>query len=300
MPEFDLQTLWPMVISGGFVVGFLVGMTGVGAGSLMTPFLITKIGVPAALAVGTDLLFASITKASAAWPHHNFGNVNWRLVGWLAAGSVPGSISMLALLRFLDPDTASMAKLIKEALVAALIVSSIAILIYPLVTRGHSQIDEPTDVPVRRVPTLLLGFVLGSIVTMTSVGAGAIGVVVLTLLYPTLKTRRLIGTDIVHAVPLTLISGLGHMSIGNTSFALLGTAARRLASGYRDRLSAHRHAAGLAAQDLPLGDPVLRSLSAGTEDLGRKSNRHPSSSSNAHRFAHAFEDDARGVSLRLI
>jgi uncharacterized membrane protein YfcA len=222
MPEVDLQTLWPMVISGGFIVGFLVGMTGVGAGSLMTPFLIAKIGVPAALAVGTDLLFASITKASAAWPHHNFGNVNWRLVGWLAAGSVPGSLAMLALLRFLDPDTASMAKLIKEALVAALVISSIAILIYPLVTRGHTQIDEPTDVPVRRVPTLLLGFVLGSIVTMTSVGAGAIGVVVLTLLYPTLKTRRLIGTDIVHAVPLTLISGLGHMSIGNTSFALLG------------------------------------------------------------------------------
>ncbi len=222
MPEFDLSTLWPMVIAGGFVVGFLVGMTGVGAGSLMTPFLITKIGVPPALAVGTDLLFASITKASAVWPHHNFGNVNWRLVGWLAAGSVPGSITMLVLVHILDPDTASMAKFIKEALIAALLMSSVAILIYPIVIRGHRQVAEPTHVPVRRLPTLLLGLVLGSIVTLTSVGAGAIGVVVLTLLYPTLMTRRLIGTDVVHAVPLTLVSGLGHMSIGNTNFALLG------------------------------------------------------------------------------
>lgn len=222
MPDFDLQTLWPVVVSGGFVVGFLVGLTGVGAGSLMTPFLIAYIGVPPTLAVGTDLLFASITKASAVWPHHNFGNVNWRIVAWLAAGSVPGSIAMLALLHLLDPDTARLGLLIKEALVAALVLSSLAILFYPIITRRGAQVVEPLDVPVRRVPTLLLGLTLGSVVTLTSVGAGAIGVVILTLLYPTLKTRRLIGTDIVHAVPLTLISGLGHMSIGNTSFGLLG------------------------------------------------------------------------------
>lgn len=222
MPDFDLQTLWPMVVSGGFVVGFLVGLTGVGAGSLMTPFLIAKIGVAPTLAVGTDLLFASITKASAVWPHHNFGNVNWRLVAWLAAGSVPGSIAMLALLHLLDPDTARLGLLIKEALVVALVLSSLAILFYPIITRRGAQVVEPLDVPVRRVPTLLLGLGLGSVVTLTSVGAGAIGVVILTLLYPTLKTRRLIGTDVVHAVPLTLISGLGHMSIGNTSFGLLG------------------------------------------------------------------------------
>lgn len=222
MPEFDLSTLWPMVVTGGFVVGFLVGLTGVGAGSLMTPFLITQIGVPPTLAVGTDLLFASITKASAAWPHHNFGNVNWRLVGWLAAGSVPGSLAMLVLLHLLDPDTTALGLFIKEALIAALIISSVAILIYPLVVRGRAQVGEPAELKIRHVPTLLLGLTLGSIVTLTSVGAGAIGVVVLTLLYPTLRTRRLIGTDIVHAVPLTLISGLGHLSIGNASFALLG------------------------------------------------------------------------------
>jgi hypothetical protein len=222
MPELQLSDVWPLVISGGFIVGFLVGMTGVGAGSLMTPFLITKIGVPPTLAVGTDLLFASITKASATWPHHNIGNVNWRLVGWLAAGSVPGSIATLALLHFVDPDTARLSTLIKEALILALVISAIAILSYPLITRRDAQVVEPADVPVRRVPTLLLGLGLGSVVTLTSVGAGAIGVVILTMLYPNLKTRRLIGTDIVHAVPLTLISGLGHMSIGNASFPLLG------------------------------------------------------------------------------
>jgi uncharacterized protein len=222
MPDVDLQTFWPMVISGGFIVGFLVGLTGVGAGSLMTPFLITKIGISPTLAVGTDLLFASITKGSAAWPHHNFGNVNWRLVAWLAAGSVPGSLAMLVVLRLLDPDTERLAAFIKHALIGALVISSLAILLYPIITRRGAQVVEPTDVPVRRLPTLLLGLGLGSVVTLTSVGAGAIGVVILTLLYPTLRTRRLIGTDIVHAVPLTLISGLGHMSIGNTSFVLLG------------------------------------------------------------------------------
>jgi uncharacterized membrane protein YfcA len=125
-------------------------------------------------------------------------------------------------LHLLDPDTARLSAFIKEALVVALLLSSLAILLYPLITRRGAQVVEPADVPVRRLPTLLLGLGLGSIVTLTSVGAGAIGVVILTLLYPTLRTRRLIGTDIVHAVPLTLISGLGHMSIGNTSFVLLG------------------------------------------------------------------------------
>jgi uncharacterized membrane protein YfcA len=223
MLDTSLLDVWPLIVAGGFVVGFLVGMTGVGAGSLMTPFLIAQVGISPTIAVGTDLLFASITKASAAIPHHNFGNVNWRMVAWLAAGSVPGSMAMLALLHYFNPDTAAMASLIKMALVGALIVSSIAIVIYPYITKGRPGLtSNPDSVQVRKLPTLVLGLVLGSIVTLTSVGAGAIGVVILTLLYPTLMTRRLIGTDIVHAVPLTLVSGLGHLSMGNTNLALLG------------------------------------------------------------------------------
>jgi hypothetical protein len=223
MFDASMLAVWPLIIAGGFCVGFLVGMTGVGAGSLMTPFLITHVGVQPALAVGTDLLFASITKASAAAPHHSFGNVNWRIVRWLAAGSVPGAIAMLALIEWLEPDLEVMAHVIKTALVTALIISSIAILIYPFITRGKwKEGAEATQHPIRPLPTLLLGLLLGSIVTLTSVGAGAIGVVVLTLLYPALKTRHLIGTDIVHAVPLTLVSGLGHLGMGNTNFTLLG------------------------------------------------------------------------------
>lgn len=223
MFDTTILALWPMIIAGGFVVGFLVGMTGVGAGSLMTPFLITHVGVQPALAVGTDLLFASITKASAAAPHHNFGNVNWRIVRWLAAGSVPGALAMLAMLHWFNPDVAAMATFIKRALVTALVLSSAAIVVYPFIT-GNRWRDTPEsgDLVLRPVSTLLLGLLLGSIVTLTSVGAGAIGVVVLTLLYPTLMTRRLIGTDIVHAVPLTLVSGLGHLSLGNANFTLLG------------------------------------------------------------------------------
>lgn len=223
MFDTSLLALWPMIVAGGFGVGFLVGMTGVGAGSLMTPFLITQVGVQPALAVGTDLLFASITKASAAAPHHTFGHVNWRIVRWLAAGSVPGSIAMLVLIEWLEPDLATMAHVIKIALVAALMLSSIAILVYPLLMKGR-WIEGATDAAhadARPIPTMLLGLLLGSIVTLTSVGAGAIGVVVLTLLYPALRTRHLIGTDIVHAVPLTLVSGLGHLSMGNTNFTLL-------------------------------------------------------------------------------
>jgi uncharacterized protein len=255
--------LWHVIVAGGFLVGFLVGMTGVGAGSLMTPFLITQIGVPPTIAVGTDLLFASITKASAAAPHHNFGNVNWRLVKWLAAGSVPGAIAMLALLKFIDPDTAALSHLIKEALVIALVMSAVAIIVYPLVTRGRPGAVEGGDVAVRPLPTMLLGLVLGSIVTLTSVGAGAIGVVILTMLYPKLMTRRLIGTDIVHAVPLTLISGLGHLSMGNTSFTLLGL----LLVGSLPGIAPDRPPARLVLARRAGHHPVLRGLSAVAEDL---------------------------------
>lgn len=224
MLDTSILAFWPMIIAGGFGVGFLVGMTGVGAGSLMTPFLITQVGVQPALAVGTDLLFASITKASGAAPHHAFGHVNWRIVRWLAAGSVPGSLAMLALINWLQPDLATMAHVIKSALVGALILSSVAILTYPFMMRGRlkASADDHAHHPIRPLPTLMLGLLLGSIVTLTSVGAGAIGVVVLTLLYPALRTRHLIGTDIVHAVPLTLVSGLGHLGMGNANFTLLG------------------------------------------------------------------------------
>ena len=218
----DVSASWPLIIGGGFGVGFLVGLTGVGAGSLMTPFLISGIGVPPVLAVGTDLLFASITKASAAWRHHSFGNVHWPIVRWLAAGSLPGALVMLAWIYFAAPDTQLLATLIRKILAGALVVSAAAVASYPLLQRYAMRSDPSATPVVRRAPTLLLGAVLGVLVALTSVGAGAIGVVALTALYHSLSARRLIGTDIVHAIPLTFLAGMSHFSMGNVDLPILG------------------------------------------------------------------------------
>jgi uncharacterized membrane protein YfcA len=219
----DVSASWPLIIGGGFCVGFLVGLTGVGAGSLMTPFLISGIGVPPVLAVGTDLLFASVTKASAAWRHHSLGNVDWPIVRWMAAGSLPGALAMLAWIYLAAPDTQLLALLIRKILAGALVVSAIAVATYPLIKRYAMRSADAGDQPAARpVPTLLLGLVLGVLVALTSVGAGAIGVVALTALYHTLSARRLVGTDIVHAIPLTFLAGMSHFSMGNVDMPILG------------------------------------------------------------------------------
>lgn len=212
-----------LIIAGGFGVGFLVGVTGVGAGSLMTPFLISGIGVSPVIAVGTDLLFASITKASAAWRHHALGNVDWRIVRWLAAGSLPGAATTIAWLYFFTPETAYLASIIRHVLAVALVVSSVAIILYPILAgRSERAATESDNTVVRPLGTLLLGFVLGTLVALTSVGAGAIGVVVLTALYPRVYARRIIGTDIVHAIPLTFVAGISHLGLGHVDLKLLG------------------------------------------------------------------------------
>lgn len=210
----------PLIIAGGFFIGFLIGITGVGAGSLTTPLLISGVGVSPAVAVGTDLLFAAITKASAAWRHHTLGNVNWSILRWLALGSLPGAAIILVWLYLAEPDTHLLAKRIREILAIMLIVSAIAIIALPLLLRQKIDHAE-TDQPARRLPTLTFGFVLGALVALTSVGAGAIGVAVLTGLYPMLAARRVVGTDIVHAVPLTLLAGTGHLGMGNVDLGLL-------------------------------------------------------------------------------
>lgn len=218
-----LSASWPLVIVGGFTVGFLVGLTGVGAGSLMTPFLISGIGISPVLAVGTDLLFASITKASAAWRHHSLGNVDWAIVRWMSLGSLPGALAMLAWIYLATPDTHFLATIIRQILAGALVVSALGVAIYPILKRFAMQAPDATaPTVVRRGPTLILGLVLGVLVALTSVGAGAIGVVALTMLYHSLSARRLIGTDIVHAIPLTFIAGISHLGMGNVDLPILG------------------------------------------------------------------------------
>lgn len=217
-----LASHWAEIIGGGFLIGFLIGITGVGAGSLTTPLLIW-VGYSPAVAVGTDLLFASLTKASAAWRHQRLGNVNWRILGWLAAGSLPGAGAVIAWLYFAQPDMKALASIIRQVLAAALIISAMAILVSAILRRRQPpQEHAASDLPPRVLPTLLFGLVLGAMVALTSVGAGAIGVAVLTGLYPALLARKIVGTDIVHAIPLTFVSGMGHFGMGHVDIWLLG------------------------------------------------------------------------------
>jgi len=199
----------------GFGVGFLVGLTGVGGGALMTPLLISTFGVNPATAVGTDLLYASVTKTVGSWRHHMAENVDWPIVVRLAMGSLPASIILLAVMSYTPFNTELMAQWIRYGLAFALPVSALAIVLYPVLMKGH--VDETaTDEPPRRtLLTILFGAALGFLVTLTSVGAGAIGVVILAMLFPLLPAKRIVGSDIAHAVPLTLVAGAGHLGLGH-------------------------------------------------------------------------------------
>ena len=254
--DFHLPSPW--IIAGGWLIGFLIGMTGVGAGSLTTPMLISGFGLPPAVAVGTDLLFASITKATAAWRHQRLANIDWTILRWLAAGSLPGAAALLAWLYIVHPETEPLARTIRTALGYSLFVSAAANALYPWLAR-HDVLAafDLRNTGYGRIATIALGAVLGSLVTLTSVGAGAIGVVVLTILYPALLARRLIGTDIVHAIPLTLLAGIGHLH-GVGGFHGTGVLAGRLDPRHRHRLSRHRHRPRLVAAACPCGRPRLR------------------------------------------
>jgi len=209
-------------ILAGFFVGLLVGMTGVGGGSLMTPILLMFFHQPAAVAVGTDLLYAAITKSAGIFAHGKLGNIDWRIVRLLAYGSVPASIATTLLLANIDISSESAVKTIKFWLGIALILTAFSVIfrnqLANLSKNGHWV--NPKYVPAL---TLLLGIVLGFLVTLTSVGAGALGVTALLILYPKVPITRIVGTDVAHAVPLTLVAGLGHVSLGTVDYGLLGT-----------------------------------------------------------------------------
>jgi uncharacterized membrane protein YfcA len=209
-------------IIAGFIVGFLVGLTGVGGGSLMTPLLMIFFHIKPALAVGTDLLYASVTKSVGIFAHGKLGNIDWRVVKLLAAGSVPASFATILFLRSIDVDSNEAISTIKFSLGVALIITSVAVL---LRTKLMSLLSKDSLIPEKYVAssTVILGIVLGGLVTLTSVGAGALGVTALIVLYPHKKITTIVGTDIAHAVPLTLVAGLGHASLGTVDYNLLGT-----------------------------------------------------------------------------
>lgn len=204
----------------GLLIGSIVGMTGVGGGSLMTPLLVLAFGIAPAVAVGTDLLYAAITKAGGAWMHGRHGHVDWKIVRMLAMGSIPAAVSSILLLKVLAVDRHEMASLVSTMLGVALILTSIA-----LFYRDRIREIAGEGLPDGAVAaaTVASGAILGVLVTLSSVGAGALGTVALFFLYPRLPSVRVVGTDIAHAVPLTAIAGMGHAALGTVDFHLLGS-----------------------------------------------------------------------------
>lgn len=205
----------------GLVVGFIVGLTGVGGGSLMTPILLW-FGISPSTAVGTDLLYAAVTKAGGVFVHHKQKHVDWKLTGWLAAGSVPASLLTLGLLSWLHLSSHVLDSVFKLVLGIALLLTAASILLKPKLMKLINPAGNPqAELVLKPLPTVLIGVGLGVLVTLSSIGAGALGTLALFALYPALPTRRLVGTEIAHAVPLTLVAGLGHASMGNLNYMLL-------------------------------------------------------------------------------
>ena len=212
------------LIIAGLVVGFIVGMTGVGGGSLMTPILIW-FGIPPSTAVGTDLLYAAITKAGGVYVHNKKKNINWTITGWLTLGSVPAALLTLWLLHSLKTDLEVLNKVIRYSLGWALLFTSVAIIFKKkllTISQKHAGDKFHNESKTQNLLTVVIGIMLGATVTLTSIGAGALGTVTLFFLYPLLPTPKLVGTEIAHAVPLTLVAGLGHATMGNLDLNILG------------------------------------------------------------------------------
>lgn len=217
-----LHAIEPVYVLAGFIVGALVGITGVGGGALMTPILIF-FGIPPFTAVGTDLFYASLTKTGGTLVHGYNHTVDWLVVVRLATGSIPAAALTLFALHELAIDSATSQILITRVLGAALLLTAFALFLRNPLTRFYGAHVGELDPELVRKLTIAAGAALGVLVSISSVGAGAIGVTVLILLYPKLPTARIVGSDIAHAVPLTLAAGLGHWALGSIDWALLVT-----------------------------------------------------------------------------
>ncbi len=216
-----LQSLQPLYSMTGFAVGLLVGLTGVGGGSLMTPLLILLFGIHPATAVGTDLLYAAATKTAGSAVHGFNRTIDWRVVRLLATGSVPLTVITIVALGHIGINSPAAKDLITVVLAIALFITA-AMLIFRerIVARYATRLGALQPKQIDNL-TIFVGAVLGVLVSITSVGAGAIGVTALVLLYPKLPTARIVGSDIAHAVPLTLAAGIGHWFLGSINFDVL-------------------------------------------------------------------------------
>ena len=211
----------PYIVLGSAVVGLLVGLTGAGGGALMTPMLILLFGVKAPAAISSDLVAAVLMRPVGAAVHMRKGTVNYRLVGWLALGSVPMAFVGSYLLHVLGKSSGASTH-VEQALGAALLTGAAAMVIRWVmdVRGGKDRGAALRDLVVKPVPTVIVGMIGGVIVGLTSVGSGSLMIVLLLFLYPMIGANRLVGTDLTQAVPLTLAAGIGALLFGHVSFAV--------------------------------------------------------------------------------
>jgi uncharacterized protein len=209
-------------VISGFAVGLLVGLTGVGGGSLMTPLLTLMFDVSPTVAVGTDLAFASTTKAAGTLVHRVRGTVRWEIVRLLCLGALPAAIIATLALKSYGALDKEIGQIIRYSIAGSVLLTVVALLF-----RGRMQayvIAHPEKQLQGRnlaITTVVVGAILGTLVTISSIGAGAIGATILVLLYPRLSPAEIAGTDIAYAVPLTAIAAFGHWWLGSINWELL-------------------------------------------------------------------------------
>lgn len=211
----------------GLAVGLLVGLTGVGGGSLMTPLLTAVFGIPATTAVGTDLAFAAITKGAGTLVHRMRNTVDWRIVRLMVLGSIPASITTILVLHGFDISGADKGSGLDTFIrwsISICVMLTVGVLLFKgkIVRFIESRPGLQLEGTRRDVATIFCAAVIGVLVTISSIGAGAIGATILIMLYPKLRSAEVAGTDIAYAVPLTAVAAFGHFSLGTLDFALLG------------------------------------------------------------------------------
>lgn len=212
----------PLYVASGFGVGLLVGMTGVGGGSLMTPLLILLFGIHPTTAVGTDLLYAAATKTGGSLVHGIGRSIHWPAVIRLACGSLPASIATLLVMWQLKLDASAQRAVVNLVLCFALLLTATSLIFRKAIMERYRRRLEHVDERTTAIATVVTGAALGILVSISSVGAGAVGVTALLLLYPRLPMATIVGSDIAHAVPLTLVAGTGHWALGAVDWSLMG------------------------------------------------------------------------------
>jgi uncharacterized membrane protein YfcA len=211
-----------LAVASGFIVGAIVGITGVGGGSLMTPLLIGAFKLNPATAIGTDLWFAAITKAGGSWTHHRLGHVDRRITLLMLAGSLPTTFVMIGWMHTSGARPTWSATL-TIALGTALLLTAASVAYRHAWAAIGRRLERAISARRRGALTVAAGAALGVLVSLSSIGAGALGATLLVLLYPRLEPQRIVGTDIAHAVPLTFVAGLGHATLGHVEWGLLAT-----------------------------------------------------------------------------